>query len=233
LDQQVINEPSEELLVIYEKRILHELSYLRAERYDSPEHQEELKQLQKKEGNDKIPRNNQNPNYDKLIGFYEKLIDVKGQKDKKPANYSIPQVVEILEELYQFMISFSFFPHFELKLAYLSPLVDPRCVQEDANLYFCYLLTKFRDQILSSREAKVFNQLTEETFDQESIIATLTLLKESDSSNFQGYSNQILEAVESKVKYHVPQSSDSAPPNIPEEAESLIDFLDYLYSQSK
>lgn len=233
LDQQVINQPSDELLEMYEKRILHELSYLRAERYDSPEHQKELKQLQKEAGNDKIPRNNQNPNYDKLIGFYEKLIDVEGQKKKKPANYSIHQVIEILNELYQFLISFSFFPHFELKLAYLSPLVDPRCVQEDPNLYLCYLLTKFRDQILLPREAGIFNQLTEEVFDDESITGTLTLLRESknDPSNFRGYANQILEAIESKVKYSIPESSDPSPPDIPEDAESLIDFLNYLYCQ--
>ena len=226
LDNQVINKPSEALLVIYEKRILHELSYLRAEKYDSPEHQKELKQLQKESGNNKVPRNNQNPNYDKLIGFYEKLTNPKSK-------HSMSQAIEILQELYQFMTSFSFFPHFELKLAYLRPLVDPRCVQEDANLYFCYLLTKFRDQILLPREATVFNELTGKTFDEDSIVATLSLLIESKSnlSNFQGYANQILETIKMKTTYSIPKSFDSKPPNIPEEAESLIDFLDYLYSQ--
>tara|TARA_R100001163_G_C5061930_1_gene198904 strand:+ start:1887 stop:2645 length:759 start_codon:yes stop_codon:yes gene_type:complete len=227
LEKQIIPDPTEELLEIYEKRILYELSYLRAEKYDSPEHAKELKRVQIREKNDIIPRNIQNPNFDKLMDYYNKIIGPKTEQ-------SFSEIIKIHRELYDFMMSFNFVPRFEYKLQYLDPLPDPRCIETDIVLYMAYLLTKARF-VFHRREIVKFDKLTQKEFDSESISETLLTLKftrdEGNKLKYEEFGNEILSSFEDSAnKYKIYNGKDDPdPPKLVEEAESIVDFLNYLW----
>lgn len=219
LDQQIISDPTDELLSIYERRILNELSYLRAEKYDSPEHQTELKALQKKNQNDKVPRNIQNPNYDQLMSYYQKL----------DCSITVKQGVVLIKELHQFLMSFQFVPRFQLKIAIFPDSIDPRCIQEDPQLFLCYLLTKVQTRI--NHENNIFNHLTNRKFDDQSVSQTIELLKETrESSPFEDYQNLADEIYQALGE---PESTKYQKKNLkltdPSDCRTLNDFLNYIY----
>lgn len=80
----VIPDPNDELIPMYEMEKIKNLLNIRAEKYDSPEHQEELIKLKKEhiganKGNStnhkefKVARNKQNPNYTNLFNFLNQI----------------------------------------------------------------------------------------------------------------------------------------------------------------
>ena len=126
LDRQVIKVPSDDLLEIYERRVLTELSYLRAEKFDSPEHYRELRTLEH------VPRNIQNPNFDRLMGYYDRLN----------SNQHVEQTLQILVEIAEFLIcELEVLEPFEYSPQIYEPQIDVRCC-ETLEQYFNYILTK-------------------------------------------------------------------------------------------
>lgn len=231
LQAQVIPDPPGELIEIYDKRVLHELSYLRAEKYDSPEWQTELEEevwKNLKPGEEKVvPRNIQNPNYNKLLKYYHTILKQK----------SIPDVINQINQLVSFIRSFPFRPPFEFKPGFIVDLeaMDPRLYQDDLNLYLCYLLTRVRISIVLE-ELKLFNQLTKEAFDQESLNDSLINIKEERNKSqeaFELIGNQLIFLMDSEdqpQKYQLDQSKMIYQLN---QIKTLPEFLDYLYfSQS-
>lgn len=235
INKQVIVIPTDKLLEIYEKRILHELSYLRAEKYDSPEHKEELKKVMEKNGNDKIPRNIQNPNYDKLMSYYQRLQppDKKDKKQKDKLDISITEAIIILKELYDFMMSFSFAPRFEFLIAYLDRDLDPRCFETNPQLYLCYLLTKVRKRLMK-RELIIFNKVTDNRFDDQSASDSLHMLKDVRSSidEYVNLANEFYEAMEMKEKFKkedILEIDKTKIIKLPEKCETIKDLIIYIY----
>jgi len=233
IDKQVIVDPTDKLLEIYEKRILNELSYLRAEKYDSPEHQSELKTLQEKNENDKIPRNIQNSNYDKLLSFHAKLQppDKKDKKNKDKSDITIIEAITIIKELYDFMMSFKFAPRFELKIAYLDHDLDPRCFESNAQLYLCYLLTKVRNRVIK-RELLFFHKVTDMKFDDQSASESLFMLKSNRSSisDYVMLANQFYEALDIKESFKNEDITEiDKIKKSPETCINLKDMLIYIF----
>lgn len=233
LKKQVIGVPTNNLRSIYERRILYEISYLRAEKYDSPENAEELREFQANNRSKQIPRGIQNKNFDNLLKYHSKLLDSPSQKPPYPA-LSISDAVKLLKELNQYVCSFYKYVKtdprpqvWEFQPKFLEPIPDPRCVQHDPNMFFCYLLTKFREK-LYEREMEVFNKLTGKEFDQESVVSLLTdlrtVLSDSDLSTYKNFIQQISgyqwDRAVSFFQYK----------NLPEECENINDFYGYLYN---
>lgn len=195
LEAQVIPDPPDDLLTVYEMRVLHEHSFLRAEKYDSPEHQQELKEIQKENGDfRKIPRNIQNPNYDRLMDFYDQIIKSK----------SIPECIDLINQLHQFMDSFGLIKKFNWTPSFLEsdlPQLDPRLFEQepDLPLYLSYLLTKVRNRLIHE-EFTMFLILTQNYFDDQSSYEALDTLRASrnSSKDYIDIVTQILEA----LNYH-------------------------------
>lgn len=235
LEKQVVKKPSDKLLEIYEKRVLHELSYIRAEKYDSPEHQKELKELQIKNGNEKIPRNMQNPNYDKLMSYLQKLQEPE-QKDKKsapPQDINIIDAVKIIKELYDFMMGFEAMPKFELKIAYLNVYLDPRCFERDIELYMCYLLTKVRQRVIM-RELKIFHKVTDQKFDDKSAEDSIMMLKDARKKmeDYVALANEFYMAMDADDVFEMKDIKDINEKEIknqPEKCNSIKELIIYLY----
>jgi hypothetical protein len=89
-DGFLLKDPDEELIAMYEIDILTSLLNIKAEKYDSREHQDELKkiQLSNLKNGDKIPRNIQNPNFTAIFSTFKKVRDAhekieKAHKDGK------------------------------------------------------------------------------------------------------------------------------------------------------
>lgn len=232
LKKQVIKGPTKNLRNIYERRILYEISYLRAEKYDSPENAEELKEFMQNNKSKEPPRGIQNKNFDTLLKYHSKLLESPSQKPPYPA-LSMTDAVNLLRELNQYLCGFYKYVKtvpppkvwgFEPKI--LEPLPDPRCVQHDPNMFFCYLLTRFREN-LYEREMETFNKLTNKEFDQESATNALKqmreVLSESDLHNFKEYIQQI-----SNLSW-TPDKSENQYKKLPEECESISDFYGYLF----
>jgi hypothetical protein len=230
LDKQVISDPTEELRIIYERRILYEISHLRAEKYDSPEHIEELRKIQEKTNTDNVPRGNQNPNFDRLLKYYDDLLASPSKKPLRPA-ITIQQAVDLLNDLHIFIMGFNHTPKWEYTPLILNPQPDPRCVQDKPNLFFGYLLTQFVNK-LHDREAKKFAALTNDRFDPESITDTLSTLRKLITTDkfeeFQTWANDILQAVDQPAEYQSPESGHQL--DTPELMTTLPDFLQYIES---
>ena len=238
LSKQVIDIPTNNLRNIYEKRILYEISYLRAEKYDSPENAEELKELQKTTKSKNVPRGIQNKNFDTLLKYHSKLFESPSEKPPYPA-LSVLDAVALLKELNQYICSWykyvttsvplpvpwTFMPRF------LSPLPDVRCVQHDPNLFFCYLLTRFKMGLVD-REIKVFNKLTKSEYDAESVKLTLEQLRdalvEGDMKTYLEFTQEIAGGVPWNVGGVVAEIN-----LIPEKCEGLKDLFDYMYLMYK
>lgn len=225
LKRQIIPDPPAELLTIYEKRILHDHSYLRAEKYDSPEHQEELKKIQAKSDNpNKVPRNIQNPNYDKLMNFHERIVTA----------LTIPEAHKIIIELHEFMNSFDLIRKFQFQPVFLEVdlILDPRFFEQepDLPLYLNYLLTKVRNRIAID-EFKALNHLTHQKFDDESIIGALHVLRDAREkpNDYIALSNQILEAIGEKPNYQLKPPQKTNPIKKPTDYPNLTSFFNDLY----
>lgn len=220
IEKQVIPEPNEELLEIYEKRILQEACYIRAEKYDSPEHQEELKKVLKEKNTSKIPRNNQNPNYDKLLTLYSQIEEQGNLMD----------AISKITEIDQFVTSLNVFPNKKkLELYLLDPLPDPRCIEEDYNMILSYFLTKFVDGQLYQKEVRTWNELTDYLLNEESSELLVKHLREksTDAKGYQQTINEdILPQVDNDIVYKL---SDQKSLPDPDECQNLEDFLDYIY----
>lgn len=225
LERQVIPDPPDDLLSVYEQRILHEHSYFRAEKYDSPEHQEELKKIQAESDNpDKVPRNIQNPNYDKLMDYYHKIVNSK----------TVPEAVNKINEMYNFLTGFNLVKKFKYQPVFLETSLDsldPRFFEQepDFSLFLSYLLTKVRNRI-AQQEFECLLHLTEKKFDDESIAGALDSLRDvrENSHEYEVLANQLREAVISDGKYEL-NPSQTQEIKKPEEYQSLDEFLNYLY----
>jgi hypothetical protein len=123
--KQIVPKPPDGLREIYEKRVLTEQSYIRAEMYDSPENIDKFKKLNVS----KIPHNIQNPNYSKVLEYYDQII-------KSITPYD---ALKIILELISFINSLG-----TIKISYTpniyTELFDVRCC-ENLEQYFNYLLT--------------------------------------------------------------------------------------------
>ena len=233
LDKQVIPDPTDELRIIYERRILYEISHLRAEKYDSPEHAEELKGIQTRTGTDNVPRGNQNPNFDRLLKYYDDLLESPSKKPlRQPLTLS--QAIDLLSDLHCFITGFEHTPKWEFTPMIVQPKPDPRCVEEQPNLFFGYLLTKFVEK-LHERESKKFSEVTDNRFDDESIRETLTTLREllmaKKIDQFTNWANDILKAVDQPATF---KPDNNIMSDIPESTKTLMEFLyymEYTYSQ--
>jgi hypothetical protein len=231
LSKQVIaKNPTNNLRNIYERRILYEISYLRAEKYDSPENAEELRELQIKNKSNQIPRGVQNKNFDTLLKYHSKLLESPSEKPPYPA-LSIKGAVKLLEELngfvcgfYQYVKSDPVPVKWKFEPKFLESLPDPRCVQGDPNMFFCYLLTRFK-QNLEGREVDKFNKLTNNGFDKESVKMSLEqmrgVLMEGDLVTYQEFTKEI-----SGLDWDVKVVGSK---EVPEDCENMKDFFDYLY----
>lgn len=220
IDQQIIKKPTPDLLEIYERRILLDHSYLRAEKYDSPEHQQELQDIQKKEQNDKVPRNQQNPNFDKLM---ELLDNVQSSK-------SFHQITENLHQLRNFVHQFNFRKH-KLNTTYIPNFLnlkkeelDPRLFEQEPEFdnYLNYLLTRFKYQ-QQEKELEIFLNLSDKKLDDESSKECLEALRDSrtNSEEFLETANQICQAL-NKPEFKL----DNTPINPP--FENINQFFNYL-----
>ena len=136
LKKQVIQEPSDELLEIYERRVLTDFSYLRAEKFDSPEHQSELKMIQETTNSNKIPRNIQNSNFDRLMQLYDQIVEA----------VDLTTAQQLLIQLRDFLTGLGVIPAFEYQAQLYQPIFDVRC-SEDLPMYFNYLLTKVANRL--------------------------------------------------------------------------------------
>ena len=194
------------LLTIYEKRILYEHSYLRAEKYDSPEHQEELKKIQAKSDNQtKVPRNIQNPNYDILMNYYEKIVTAP----------TLQRAIKELDRMHKFMNSFGLIRKFQYKPMFLEttlPHLDPRFFEkeEDLPLFLNYLLTKVRNR-LAQQEFQCLLTLTNKMFDDQSTHEALYYLRDirEKPDEYQSVANQLKDAIDHQPDYQL------NPPNQP------------------
>jgi len=225
LSKQIIPDPPEELLTVYEKRVLNELSYLRAEKYDSPEHKEELKKIQdESKDSKKVPRNIQNPNYDILMKFYYDIVN------SKTLSYAISYIVEMKD----FLDSFGLIKSFTYQPSLLSYILDPRCFQNDLEMFLHYLLTKVKHK-LTAKECEQFKKLTENKFDEESSEESIYYLKKARNSkdDYENLVDQIYEAlgiddytyeISDKVGFTIDAKID-----VDSEKSTLQDFFNYLY----
>lgn len=140
--QIIKDDPSNELLEIYQKRVLIDYSYLKMEKWYSPEHQEELEDLKEKGVIGKeIPKNVINPNFKKLMKLYEEVMEKKHE--------SFQSFFEALQNLIKFVQSFPFVPKFDYSPCIYKPLMDVRFCQ-DLDQYFNYLLTFKYKEFLSA-----------------------------------------------------------------------------------
>jgi hypothetical protein len=137
--KQVIPDPPDFLRDVYEKRVLMELTGIRAEKYDSPEHREELLKLQEKNKTKEVPRNNQNHNFEILMEMHTKLFKTTGIED------SIP----ILMEIKAFVEHLGLIQPFYYVVNTYDKLFDVRCC-EDLTMYFNYILT-YRSHKISTK----------------------------------------------------------------------------------
>lgn len=233
LNSQVITHPTSELLEIYEKRILLDHSYLRAEKYDSPEHQQELKEIQKKEDNRQVPRNQQNPNFDQLMNHLDQVQSSK----------TFQEIINHLNEMRNFIHHFNFRkysldqpyqPHF---LNLKKDELDPRLFEQEPYFdhYLNYLLTQYQYKI-HDQEFQIFLKLTNEQFNDESSQECLEALRESKSNSeeYEEIANQIFEAINNPLanQYQITSPKEMDPLNYqldPKNFTTLQDFLNYLY----
>lgn len=235
LSKQVIaKNPTNNLRNIYERRILYEISFLRAEKYDSPEHLEELKEIQKNNESKQVPRGIQNKNFDTLLEYHSKLLDSPSEKPPYPA-LNIQGAVKLLHDLNIFICGFYDYVKsgpvmpvkWKFEPRFLDPIPDPRCVQHDPNLFFCYLLSKFRLNLFQ-REIDKFNKLTNNSFDKESVETSLeqlrSTLSDGDLPTYQEFAKEILDGSEWQ------ESVNSSDIVLVEKCEKLTEIFDYLYN---
>lgn len=243
LSRQIIQEPTDELLAIYEKRVLHEMSGLRAEKFDSPEHKEELKKIQQElDDQNKIPRNIQNPNYDKLMNHYKLIV----------SSSSLTGTIDHIQDLIGFLNQFEFWlggSRFDYQPGILSRFLDCRCFQEEPEMYFHYLLTKMK-HIFQKKEYKKFKELINNQFDDESIEESIHYLKgaRDNKDDYIDLVYQILEALpqkylksmivkknqnsesksnkETTIEYEIPLENVKMELD---KTENLKQFFDYLF----
>ena len=83
----LLKDPDEDLIAMYEIDTLVTILNIKAEKYDSREHQDELKQLQLADlkNANKIPRNIQNPNFTNIFSSFKKLRDAHSKIEKARA----------------------------------------------------------------------------------------------------------------------------------------------------
>jgi len=236
LSKQVIaKNPTNNLRSIYERRILYEISFLRAEKYDSPEHVEELKELQKNNGSKQIPRGIQNKNFDTLLDYHSKLLDSPSEKPPYPA-LNIQDAVKLLYNLNIFICGFYHYVKsgpvipvkWKFEPMFLDPIPDPRCVQSNPNMYFCYLLSRFRLN-LYQREIDKFHKLTNNSFDKESVEASLDQLRNTLSDNDLPTYMEFTKEIDLESKWKIP-TDEKGSVVIIEKCETLDDLFDYLYN---
>jgi len=203
IDQQIIKKPTPNLNEIYEKRILLDHSYLRAEKYDSPEHQETLKKIQQEAKNDTVPRHQQNPNFDVLIKHIETVNK----------STSLESCVQNLQKLRTFVGNFGFrkFPPNQKDQEWIPSFLnlsqeemDPRLFEQEQYFdhFMNYLLTKLQFKF-HEQEFKTFLKLTNSKLDDESshqCIDQLRLLR-NNLTEYQETVNQIFEAIEIDHQY--------------------------------
>jgi len=143
--QQVIgDDPTDELLEIYQKRVLIDFSYLKAEKWYSPEHQNELKKRQASgEIGKEIPKNVINQNFVKLMALFNSIMIVGSDGDFD--EYSciedkIKKVYQKLIDLVNFVKQFTDVKYQIEDVCIYEPLMDVRFCQ-NLTQYFNYLLT--------------------------------------------------------------------------------------------
>jgi len=143
LDKQIIgHDPTDELREIYQKRVLIDFSYLKAEKWYSPEHQAELQRLQKNgEIGQEIPKNVINPNFVTLIAMFEIIVEADDLEDTYDA----------IMDLAKFVGQFTEVSYQEDDICIYEPLMDVRFCQ-DINQYFNYLLT-FKHKKLVAKQS--------------------------------------------------------------------------------
>lgn len=230
LSNQIIPDPPEELLIVYEKRVLHEMSYLRAEKYDSPEHQEELRAIQAEmSGSDKskVPRNIQNPNYNKLLKFYDAIV---GSSTLSEAIENIGQLISFLQGFDFWLKKWGGSNGFDYTPGILSKFLDPRCFQKDPEMYFHYLLTKVKHR-LQEAEINKFKELVKNKFDDESTEESIFYLKEvrDDKKDYIDLVYQILEALPEKfLEVFVNQYQIEKIKNIDKNDEEIDVDIEYV-----
>lgn len=133
INRQIIPDPPDELREIYEMRVLTELSYLKAEMYDSPEHADDLRDIQEREGNDTVPRNIQNPNFTRMLEFYDMINQ---EKNMDGVLAGITKLKRFLESLNLEKVG-----PIEYEPGVYDEIFDVRCCS-NLGQYFNYLLTR-------------------------------------------------------------------------------------------
>lgn len=180
INKQIVPDPPDDLREMYEQRVLVELSFLRAEKFDSPEHREELKNIAK---NGEVPRNIQNGNYDQLIKYYKAIV--KSNTPLQVVSHCI-KIKEFLEKIHkrvntqgtntQLGKTQGFLP-FIYKPKYLNYSIDVRCC-DTLELYFNYMITLKLHQLTDK-----FEKLTNNIFPVEDISSTIRFILASISNN--------------------------------------------------
>lgn len=152
INKQVIKDPPDNLVLIYEQSVLTDLSYIRAEKYDSPEWKDELH-------NDKIPHNIQNPNYDRLMQMHAALM--KSPNIVKAAMTHLKNIKDMLT------LELKLIPDFKYKPQLLHERIDVRCcrINQDIRLLFNYFLTEIYHRQLNN-EFTILKKITNDMFEE-------------------------------------------------------------------
>ena len=142
----IIQSPTNNLIEIYEVDKLINLLHIRAEKYDSREFCEELSQLKDKWEKEnpnkefKVPRNQQNPNYNQILKFLKRLRS-QSQATQESTAKILNEMVEFIRTLQRTEIQLNkdFIPQL------IEPLPDVRILpltSKGLEHYFHYLFTK-------------------------------------------------------------------------------------------
>ncbi len=210
IQNEIMKEPNDELCMIYEKRVLLDLSGMRIEKYDSPEYQDEVRRQ-----NGKIVRNVNNPHYDQMIDYYNQIKKCQ----------SADQLDYIISGLNDFLSELGLLEKADLsKVGLYDKLIDVRCCQ-NMEMYHNYLITKWRDD-LTKKEISKFDKLMNGLIELDNLNESLNYIKNLKNREI---FKETMDQLSSQVGIEVHIEDDELVGL--DKCETLSQFMDYIYSE--
>lgn len=190
IGRQIIPNPPDNLVLIYEQSVLTDLSYIRAEKYDSPEWKMRGG-INENTNDNKISRNIQNPNYDRLMEMHAALM-----KSVNPVKAAMTHLKNIKDML---TLELKLIPDFKYKPQILHKRIDVRCcrVKQDIKLLFNYFLTEIYHRQIDN-ELTVLKKMTNDVFEDSDLHNMLVYAHNiiGNKDAYEAVVNDILEKID-------------------------------------